>query len=342
MARRSAHRESAGAGAQRQGFGRRRTRGPDAFGRRRIQQISHLESTVAGRVAAVGDAGSAASTLRSDLTVTTVSDAYLKSTGLRREDFVGRNILDVARNLRGVDAGPARHTDELDRLKNRFLSDMSHELRTPLNAVIGFSELLIQNRYGEMNDKQSSYVRNVHSAGQQLLRLINDILDLSKIEAGQLDLTPEDLSVDSAVLEAIETVRPLSEKKNVKLAAACPLGLTVRADAARLQQVLTTLIANAIKYTPENGAVTVSAISTPDGAVRVEVAGDGTGIPEKDRAHVFEAFFRRKDARTGDGTGLGLAIARKLVEAQGGQCGLDDPSSGESNAAARLEVAGQG
>jgi signal transduction histidine kinase/DNA-binding response OmpR family regulator len=225
-----------------------------------------------------------------------------------------------------------RAKDELERaskFKDQFLSTMSHELRTPLNAVMGFSELLTEERYGPLNERQQRYVKHINTGGKHLLTLINDILDLSKIEAGRLHLTLENVSIATAFAEVVDTMRPLAEKKSQALLQQAPSDLRVRADSTRFKQVLMNLIGNAIKFTPERGEIRLSAFSV-EGRVRVEVRDTGPGIPVEEQQHIFEAFYRIGETdKKIEGTGLGLAITRRLVELHGGNLGLESqPGSG--------------
>jgi len=219
-----------------------------------------------------------------------------------------------------------RAKDELERaskFKDQFLSTMSHELRTPLNAVLGFSELLTDERYGPLNDKQQRYVKHIHTGGKHLLSLINDILDLSKIEAGRLQLTIENVMVANSFAEVVDTMRPLADKKFQTLLQEAPSDLSVRADATRFKQVLMNLIGNAIKFTPERGNIRLLAYRV-NGEVRVEVRDSGPGIPAEEQKRIFEAFYRigETDQKT-EGTGLGLAITQRLVQLHGGKLGLE-------------------
>jgi PAS domain S-box-containing protein len=208
-------------------------------------------------------------------------------------------------------------------LKDQFLSTMSHELRTPLNAILGFSELLSDERYGSLNDRQRRYIDHIHTSGRHLLRLINDILDLSKIEAGRFELAIESVRVDYAFDEVLSVMGPLAEKKSQTLSHLAEAGLSVRADATRLKQVLVNLVGNAIKFTPEGGRVELTACRE-DGQVRMEVRDTGPGIPAEEQKRIFEAFYRlRISGEATEGTGLGLAITQRLVELHGGQLGLE-------------------
>ncbi len=216
-----------------------------------------------------------------------------------------------------------------NRFKDQFLSTMSHELRTPLNAVLGFSDLLGEDRYGPMNEKQRRYLNHIVTGGKHLLRLINDILDLSRIEAGRLQLAMEDVSVEKAFAEACDTLHPLiSKKHHVVIKHATP-GLSVRADGTRLKQILMNLLGNAVKFTPEGGQIELAASRIGD-FVRLEVRDSGPGIPPAEQKRIFEAFYRLgQNSKSAEGTGLGLAITQRLVELHGGQLGIEShPGSG--------------
>lgn len=222
--------------------------------------------------------------------------------------------------------------EELERsskFKDQFLSTMSHELRTPLNAVLGFSDLLGEDRYGPLNEKQRRYVNHIATGGKHLLRLINDILDLSKIEAGRLQLTFENVPVETCFSEACDTLHPLVSKKGHNLIRLPAPGLSVRADSTRLKQILMNLIGNAVKFTPEGGKIELAAIKVGD-LVRIEVRDSGPGIPPEEQKRIFEAFYRlTQNAKAAEGSGLGLAITQRLVELHGGQLGLDSqPGAG--------------
>src|SRR6266850_319970 len=207
--------------------------------------------------------------------------------------------------------------------KDQFLSTMSHELRTPLNAVLGFSDLLADERYGTLNDRQQRYVTHIHTGGTHLLKLITDILDLSKIEAGRMELSREDVTVASAFAEVISGLYPLAEKKSQALLQQVEPNLHVRADAMQFKQVLMNLAGNAIKFTPEGGRIELAARQV-DNQVRVEVRDNGPGIPPEQQQRIFEAFFRlTQTGAATEGTGLGLAITARLVELHGGKLGIE-------------------
>lgn len=216
-----------------------------------------------------------------------------------------------------------------NRFKDQFLSTMSHELRTPLNAVVGFSDLLTEEHYGPLNEKQKRYVQHIQNGGKHLLRLINDILDLSKIEAGRLQLALENISVKNTINEALDTMRPLADKKQHQLLQHTEAGLSVRADGTRFRQMLLNLVGNAIKFTPENGTIELCAQKLGDVA-RLEVRDSGPGIPPEEQQRIFEAFYRLgRSSKATEGTGLGLAITRRLVELHGGHLGIESqPGTG--------------
>jgi PAS domain S-box-containing protein len=213
--------------------------------------------------------------------------------------------------------------ERASKFKDQFLSTMSHELRTPLNAVLGFSDLLADERYGPLNDRQQRYVNHIHTGGKHLLKLISDILDLSKIEAGKMELTREDVTIASAFAEVISALYPLAEKKSQALLQQAEPNLHVHADAMRFKQVLMNLAGNGIKFTPEGGRIELAARQVDD-QVRVEVRDNGPGILPEQQQRIFEAFFRlREMGGATEGTGLGLAITSRLVELHGSKLGIE-------------------
>jgi PAS domain S-box-containing protein len=212
--------------------------------------------------------------------------------------------------------------ERTSKFKDQFLSTMSHELRTPLNAVLGFSDLLADPRYGPLNEKQRRYIDHIHTGGKHLLSLISDILDLSKIEAGRMELAMESITVDAAFAEVLSVMQPLADKKSHVLCKSVEAGLAVRADATRFKQVLMNLVGNAIKFTPNGGRIELAA-HLGGGSVRMEVQDNGPGIPPEEQKRIFEAFYRlRESGKKTEGTGLGLAITQRLVELHGGELGL--------------------
>jgi PAS domain S-box-containing protein len=209
------------------------------------------------------------------------------------------------------------------RFKDRFLSTMSHELRTPLNAILGFSELLCDERYGSLNERQRRYIEHIHTGGRHLLQLINEILDLSKIEAGRFELALETVPIQTSFGEVLSVMRPLADRKSQTLSQRNEAGLHVRADATRLKQVLMNLVGNGIKFTPEGGQVELLARRRDD-RVQIEVRDTGPGIPFEEQERIFEAFYRlQKSGEATEGTGLGLAITQRIVEMHGGKLALE-------------------
>jgi signal transduction histidine kinase len=213
---------------------------------------------------------------------------------------------------------------QASRLKSQFLASMSHELRTPLNSIIGFSKVLLNRLDGDLNDKQEAYVRSVHNSGTHLLQLINDILDISRIEAGKMDLHREAFDILELVDECLEVSASLARGKPLKLEKDVPLELPrITADRTKVKQVLLNLLSNAVKFTP-GGRVVVRARLEP-AQVHMTVSDTGFGIRKADLSRLFEPFERLENplARHTAGTGLGLAISKKFVEVQGGQMWAD-------------------
>ena len=235
-------------------------------------------------------------------------------------------VQEANRRLEATNQELLRAKEEAERgsrFKDQFLSTMSHELRTPLNAVLGFSDLLADESYGPLNDRQRRYVEHIHTGGKHLLTLISDILDLSKIEAGRMELTNESLRVEAIFGEVLSVMRPLADKKSQSLSKNSQPGLVVRADSVRFKQVLMNLLGNAIKFTPKGGSIELGA-HLAGGRVRVEVRDNGPGIPPTEQQRIFEAFYRlREFGKKTEGTGLGLAITHRLVELHGGELTLD-------------------
>jgi signal transduction histidine kinase len=207
--------------------------------------------------------------------------------------------------------------------KSDFLAAMSHELRTPLNAIIGFSELLIRSPAGGEPDTIAEFAGHIHDSGLHLLDLINEVLDLAKVEAGRLELRPSAFDVDALIRSTVDSVAPLSGAKSIDVEVVSSGPIELMADLGRVRQIVLNLLSNAIKFTPEHGRVTVT-IQTPGPEVRIEVADTGPGIAPDEQAAVFEAF-RQVGRHVGvtQGTGLGLALVRQLVEAHGGHVDLE-------------------
>jgi signal transduction histidine kinase len=234
-----------------------------------------------------------------------------------------------------------RMNDELGRLygelesasrhKSEFLANMSHELRTPLNAVIGFSEVLQDRLFGELNDKQAEYVADIHTSGRHLLALINDILDLSKIEAGRMELQLNSFALADVLESSVALMRERATRNGISLRLEVdPSAGVIEADERKLKQVLFNLLSNAVKFTARGGHVNVTARSN-GGEVIVSVHDDGVGIAPEDQTRIFEEFEQVGTAQRQEGTGLGLALARRFVELHGGRLWVEsEPGKGST------------
>jgi len=212
-----------------------------------------------------------------------------------------------------------RELARANRLKSEFLASMSHELRTPLHTIIGFSELLAEELEGPLNEKQQRFIQHIHTDSLHLLELINDVLDISKIEADRLELRPEAFDFTALVAESIAAVRSLAEAKSHILETALDVPAAVEADRLRIKQVLVNLLSNAVKFTPEGGRIRVEA-HVQDPFIMVSVSDTGVGIPAEEHDSIFDKFHQVGATTKGvrEGTGLGLAITRRLVEQHGG------------------------
>jgi CheY-like chemotaxis protein len=213
--------------------------------------------------------------------------------------------------------------DEANQQKSEFLSNMSHELRTPLNVIIGYSYSIL-NRPAMYNHVAlpSVYedgIRSIMTSGQHLLGLINDILDLSKIEAGRVELKPEWFDAAALIEEAVASIRPLADSRQLQLSVETAPALNLRADRLRVREILSNLLSNAIKFTPEGGRIVVAGASE-DGLVMLAVEDTGIGIPAEEHASIFDKFHQVGNTTKGvrEGTGLGLAITKRLVQMHGG------------------------
>jgi signal transduction histidine kinase len=205
-------------------------------------------------------------------------------------------------------ADKSRQLEVASQHKSEFLANMSHELRTPLNAIIGFSEVLTDRMFGELNEKQEEYLRDIYASGTHLLSLINDILDLSKIEAGRMELELTEVELPTALDNALMLVRERAQRRS----------LTLHKD-VDAEVVVLNLLSNAIKFTPEGGRIELAAVPK-DGLVEVSVCDTGVGIAPEDQDKVFEEFRQVGTAdKKAEGTGLGLTLCRKFIELHGGR-----------------------
>jgi GAF domain-containing protein/anti-sigma regulatory factor (Ser/Thr protein kinase) len=214
----------------------------------------------------------------------------------------------------------SRELEAASRHKSEFLANMSHELRTPLNAVIGFSEVLSERMFGELNEKQDEYLKDIHASGQHLLSLINDILDLSKIEAGRMELEVTEFNLPMTIDNALTLVRERAAHRSIALHTSVDERLgQIQGDERKIRQVLLNLLSNAIKFTPEGGRIEVGA-KPVNGSIEVSVSDTGVGIAPEDQEAVFEEFRQVGTAeKKVEGTGLGLALSRKFIELHGGK-----------------------
>ena len=210
------------------------------------------------------------------------------------------------------------------RHKSEFLASMSHELRTPLNAVLGFSEVLLEQMFGSINERQAEYLRDIHGSGRHLLELLNEILDLSKVEAGRMELEYSTFEVVGVLDDAIALMRERAIAHAIDLRLEVGPGVrTVYADRLRLKQVLVNLVSNAVKFTGDGGTVTVRA-ETDGALLTVTVTDTGVGVPAADHERIFESFQQGgRGAASEEGTGLGLTLCRRIVELLGGRMWLD-------------------
>jgi GAF domain-containing protein/anti-sigma regulatory factor (Ser/Thr protein kinase) len=237
------------------------------------------------------------------------------------QTFAGQSVLAIqnARLFREVQEKSAQ-VEIANRHKSEFLANMSHELRTPLNAVIGFSEALQERMFGELNDKQAEYIDDIHASGKHLLSLINDILDLSKVEAGRMELDITTFSAPMAIDNALTLIRARAERHGIRMK--CTIEPTIgdfNGDERKFKQILLNLLSNAVKFTPEGGTISVDARAIA-GGIEVCVSDTGVGIAADDCAKVFEEFRQvGASSKKAEGTGLGLSLARKFVELHGGQ-----------------------
>src|SRR5579859_536366 len=211
------------------------------------------------------------------------------------------------------------------RHKSEFLANMSHELRTPLNAIIGFSDVLLEKMFGDLNARQADYLQDILSSGRHLLNLINDILDISKVEAGRMELERTSFSLADILEHGLRMVRERAGRHGIELSLDVDprLGL-IAADERMVKQVVVNLLSNAVKFTPDRGQIEVSA-EREDGEVRVSVRDTGVGIAAEDQARIFDEFQQAKHVggKPVEGTGLGLTLSKKFVELQGGRIWVD-------------------
>jgi len=237
-----------------------------------------------------------------------------------------------------------RRVQEANRLKSEFVANMSHELRTPLNGIIGFSEFLIDEKPGPLNPKQREYLHDILESGRHLLQLINDVLDLSKIEAGKMTLSPERFSVSEAMGEALTVIDAMAQEKGIDIRTAIDPQLgKVTLDRAKFKQVLYNLLSNAVKFTDDGGEVRIRAARSGPDRFQVQVADTGIGIRREDFSRLFAAFEQLESGadRRFQGTGLGLALTKRIVELQRGTIAVDSEVGKGSTFTVELPLAAE-
>jgi signal transduction histidine kinase len=216
--------------------------------------------------------------------------------------------------------------------KSEFLSSMSHELRTPLNAIIGFSEILQDRYFGDLNERQADYIKDIWESGKHLLALINDVLDISKVEAGKMELDLSQVNISVLLLGSAAMIREKVVKHNITMGIAVSDDLetlTIAADEIKIKQVMFNLLSNAAKFTPDEGEISIKA-TKQDSIIRVTVADNGIGISPMELESIFDPFYQVsggiKDKTPG--TGLGLALSRRFIEMHGGQLWAESKGTG--------------
>ena len=240
-------------------------------------------------------------------------------------DGVLLNVIDVTELV-----SARRAAEEANRTKSEFLANMSHELRTPLNAIIGFAEIMRDGICGELNDDQMSSVIDIHESGKHLLQMINDILDLSKVEAGKMELQPEVFSLSRAIDDVQSIIRDMANKKHLNLQVIVPEDLPeIYADQVKFKQIMYNLLSNAVKFTPERESITIS-VSSDDDQFLISAADTGVGIDPEDQEAIFDEFKQldSSQSRQYEGTGLGLALTKRLVELHGGRIWVESEGLG--------------
>jgi protein-histidine pros-kinase len=215
---------------------------------------------------------------------------------------------------------------QANRMKSQFLANMSHELRTPLNGIIGFSELLVDGKAGSITEKQSAFLNDILNSGKHLLQLVNDLLDLSKIEAGRMELFLENFSIQTLIEEVVATISPLANGKGITLSETVSVDQKlVSLDRHKIKQILLNLLSNAVKFTDDGGTVSIDAKTQDEAELRLQVIDSGIGIAAEDIDRLFVEFERLDSGtkRRFQGTGLGLALTKKLVEMQNGKISVE-------------------
>lgn len=213
---------------------------------------------------------------------------------------------------------------ESEKVKTEFLANISHELRTPLNSIIGFSEILANGFYGNLNEKQSEFVRDINVSGLHLLGMINEILDISKIEAHAMNLNKSEFSINLAVVEVVNVLKPLADIKSVKISIDIEKDANIYADFQKIKQILYNLLSNAIKFSPERDSILVK-VRFENNNLIIEVKDNGVGIAPENHQKIFEKFVQLENAYTKkeSSTGLGLTITKELAQMLGGKINIE-------------------
>lgn len=212
--------------------------------------------------------------------------------------------------------------ESADKAKTSFLSSMSHELRTPLNAIIGFAEMMDRELLGALHPKQKEPINHILNSGRHLVALVNEVLDLARIESGQMNLNMTSVSLTPLIEECVALTQPLASSRQIDIRHQCPMDASIKADAARIRQILLNLLSNAVKYNVEAGEVSIACQITHTD-LRITVSDTGRGIPTEQQARLFESYQRLGAEQTAtEGTGLGLVISKRIVEAMGGSIGF--------------------
>ena len=248
-------------------------------------------------------------------------------------EVAARKVAQYAMELRNKNEQLARALEaarSATQAKSRFLASVSHELRTPLNGIIGFSELMHDGKLGSVTEEHKEVIGDILTSARHLLHLINDILDLSKVEAGRMEFRPEPSRIETLVYEVCDVMRPLAERKGIVLSVETAFDLTAMIDPSKFKQVLYNYLSNAVKFTPQRGKVAVRVTREENSRFRLEVEDTGVGIAPEEIARLYQEFQQLPGNRNADqGTGLGLALTRHIVEAQGGSVAVrSKPGSG--------------
>lgn len=221
---------------------------------------------------------------------------------------------------------------EADKAKNEFIANISHELRTPLNAIIGFSEVLGSKIFGELNDKQAEYINDIYTSGVHLLGMINEILDISKLESNAMKINYTEFHIDTAIGEVLSVMKPLADKKSINIKFDNKVTNMVKLDYQKTQQIFYNLVSNAIKFTPKNGEINISS-TTKDKFIELSVQDSGVGIPKSAQEKIFDKFVQLENTytKTGSSTGLGLTITKRFVEMMNGTIRLESEEGKGAN-----------